>query len=228
MRQRRGTAECRRRSFFLSVEEVGSERVARDLPSLDPHSRLCCEGRGTGRGAGAPAGRTSYAEHTSGRTGVDRQRAGEILDDVDADLRLWLHRYGAGLSESLRRRLKVDGDEVRQNEDERYRQRQGEVSTLIEQATIDRLTREIEELNLRAAQGELFDEEGRLAAIEQSIEEKKEEIDRRRRHYEEIREQLQLERTRILDHLLPKRFAMASEARVFPVAVEIRLPEQGR
>ena len=94
--------------------------------------------------------------------------------------------------------------------------------------TIERLTREIEELKERAVQGELFDEAGRLAAIEQSIEEKTEEIDRRRQHYEEIREQLHQERTRILDHLLPKRFAMASEAQVFPVAVEIRLPEQPR
>ena len=162
------------------------------------------------------------------QNGADRQRAGEILDDVDPDLRLWLHRYGADLSQSLRRQLGVDGDKVRRHEDERYRQRQGEVSTLIEQATIERLTREIEELNLGAAQRELFDEAGRMAAIEQSIEEKKEEIARRRHHYEEIREQLQHERTRILDHLLPKRFAMASEARVFPVAVEIRLPARTR
>ena len=117
---------------------------------------------------------------------------------------------------------------MRRREEERYRQRQGEVSALIEQSSIERLTREIEELNRRAAQGELFDEAGRLAAIEQSIEEKKEEIARRRQHYEEIREQLQHERRRILDHLLPKRFAMASEAQVFPVAVEIRLPEQPR
>ena len=162
------------------------------------------------------------------QNGVRRQRAGEILDDVDAALRLWLHQYGSSLSESLRRQLEVDGNEVRRHEDERYRQRQGEVSTLIEQATIERLTREIAELNLRAAQGELFDEDGRLAAIEQSIEEKQEEINRRRHHYEEIREQLQRERTRILDHLLPKRFAMASDASVFPVAVEVRLPEQSR
>ena len=160
--------------------------------------------------------------------GVGRQRAGEILDDVDADLRQWLHQYGSSLSESLRRQLEFDGNEVRRHEDERYRQRQGEVSTLIEQATIERLTREIAELNLRAAQGELFDEAGRLAAIEQSIGEKREEINRRRHHYEEIREQLQRERTRILDHLLPKRFAMASDASVFPVAVEVRLPEQAR
>jgi hypothetical protein len=162
------------------------------------------------------------------QNGVERQRAGDILDDVDADLRRWLRRYGGSLSESLRHQLGVDGDQVRRREEERYRQRQGEVSTLIEQSSIERLTREIEELNRRAAQGELFDEAGRLAAIEQSIEEKKEEIARRRQHYEEIREQLQHERRRILDQLLPKRFAMASVARIFPVAVEIRLPEQPR
>ena len=162
------------------------------------------------------------------QNGVERQRAGDILDDVDADLRRWLRRYGGSLSESLRHQLEVDGDQVRRREEERYRQRQGEVSTLIEQSSIERLTREIEELNRRGAQGELFDEAGRLAAIEQSIEEKKEEIARRRQHYEEIREQLQHERRRILDQLLPKRFAMASVARIFPVAVEIRLPEQPR
>ena len=162
------------------------------------------------------------------QTAAERQRAGEILDDVDADLRSWLRRHGGSLSESLRHQLEVDGDEVRRREDERYRQRQGEVSTLIEQSTITRLTREIEELNQRAAQGELFDEAGRLAAIELSIEEKQEEINRRRQHYEEIRDQLQRERTRMLDYLLPQRFAMASDARVFPVAVEIRLPERPR
>ena len=71
-----------------------------------------------------------------------------------------------------------------------------------------------------------LDEDERLAAIEQSLEEKQEELRRRRHHYEEIRGQLQRERTRILDRLLPARFAMAGSAQVFPVAVEIRLPEQ--
>ena len=116
------------------------------------------------------------------QNGLERQRGGEILEDVDPDLRRWLRRHRGGLSESLRHQLEVDGSEVRQREDERYRQRQGEVSALIEQSTIDRLTREIEALHERAAQRELFDEVGRLAAIEQSIEEKKEEIERRRRH----------------------------------------------
>ena len=156
----------------------------------------------------------------------ERQRAGDLLAEVDADLRRWLRRYAGDLSAALRARLRDDGAGVRRREDERYRQRQGEVSALIEESTVARLTREIEDLNLRAAQGELFGQEERRAAIGQSIEEKREEISRRRRHYEEIREQLQHERARLLDHLLPRRFTMASAARVFPIAVEIRLPER--
>ena len=53
-----------------------------------------------------------------------------------------------------------------------------------------------------------------------------EELRRRRDHYEEIRGQLQRERTRVVEHLLPARFALAGSAQAFPVAVEIRLPER--
>ena len=156
-----------------------------------------------------------------------RERAGELLEEVGAGLRRWVHRHTRDLTERLRDQLRVDGEAARRREDERYRQRQGEVSALIEQSTLARLTREIEQLGIRARQGQLFDEDERLAEIERSMEEKEEELRRRRDHYEEIRGQLQRERTRIVEHLLPARFALAGDAQVFPVAVEIRLPECG-
>ena len=158
----------------------------------------------------------------------ERERAGDLLEGVRPGLRRWLREYRNALTERLRRRLAADGDTARRREDERYRQRQGEVSALIAQSTMARLTREIEQLGERRRQGRLFDEGERLAEIEQSIEEKQEELRRRRHHYEEIREQLRHERTRILERLLPARFALAGEAQVFPVAVEVRLPEQRR
>ena len=154
-----------------------------------------------------------------------RERAGEIIDEVSAGLRAWLCEYRDELTRRLASQLRVDGEAARGREDERYRQRQGEVSALIEQSTLARLTREVEQLRERARQGQLFDEADRLAEMERSIEEKQEELARRRHHYEEIRDQLQRERTRILDHLLPKRFAMAGDAQAFPVALEIRLPD---
>ncbi len=154
----------------------------------------------------------------------ERERAGDLFDDARADLQAWLRRYRNELTERLRRQLRADGEAARSREEERYRQRQGEVSALIEQSTVARLTREIEDLTRKTSQRRLFDEDERLAALEHSIEEKQDELVRRRRHYEEIRDQLQRERKRMLDHLLPARFALAGQAQVFPVAVEIRLP----
>ena len=156
----------------------------------------------------------------------ERERAGEIIEEVSAGLRAWLREYRDELTQRLATQLRVDGEAARGREDERYRQRQGEVSALIEQSTLARLTREIEQLRERGRQGQLFDETERLADLERSIEEKQEELTRRRHHYEEIRDQLQRERTRILDYLLPARFAMAGGAQAFPVAVEVRLPDR--
>ena len=154
-----------------------------------------------------------------------RERAGEIIEEVSAGLRAWLREYRDELTRRLASQLRVDGEAARGREDERYRQRQGEVSALIERSTLARLTREIEQLRDRARQRQLFDEGDRLEEMERSIEEKQEELARRQRHYEEIRGQLQRERTRILEHLLPGRFAMAGEAQAFPVALEVRLPD---
>ena len=172
--------------------------------------------------AHAPANARREVRDAVSRDAQDR--AGEILEDANANLRRWLSDYKVSLTDSLSHQLEVDRQAARAREDERYRQRQGEVSSLIEQSTLERLTREIEQLENSRRQGRLFDEAEDLAAIQQSMEQKQEELARRRLHYEEIREQLQRERTRILDHLLPARFSMAGEAQVFPVAVEIRLP----
>jgi len=152
-----------------------------------------------------------------------REAARQIFEDVEPELRERLREHATLLTETLGRQLEADGRRARREEDERYRSRQGEVSALIAETTIARLEREIERLEIERAQGLLFDEAGRLAAIERSIEEKQEEIRRRRRHYEEVREQLERERRRILEHLLPARYALAGAVQVFPVAVEVRL-----
>ena len=122
-----------------------------------------------------------------------RERAGEIIEEVSAGLRAWLREYRDRLTRRLASQLRVDGEAARGREDERYRQRQGEVSALIERSTLARLTREVEQLRDRARQGQLFDEADRLAEMERSIEEKQGELVRRQRHYEEIRGQLQRE-----------------------------------
>jgi superfamily II DNA or RNA helicase len=148
-----------------------------------------------------------------------------IVEDVEPDLRRHLAAHAERLSEELLTQLAREGEEALRREDERYRSRQGEVSTLIAENTLGKLEREIEKLKAQRAQGQLFDELERLDRIDQSIEERRTELERRTRHYEEVRLQLEQERKRVLNHLLPKRHAMAGRAQIFPVALEVRLPQ---
>ena len=153
-----------------------------------------------------------------------RERARELLEDVEPDLQRILCVHAEKLTTDLRTQLERDGKQARTQEDERYRSRQGEVSSLIAENTLAKLEREVERLKTERAQGQLFEEAERLERIDRSIEEKQAEIARRTRHYEELREQLEKERERILKYLLPQRHAISGEAQVFPVCIEVRLP----
>ena len=62
---------------------------------------------------------------------IDRILAGDVLEEMRAELRRWLRNYTNELTECFRRRLRADGEAARKREDDRYRQRQGEVSALI-------------------------------------------------------------------------------------------------
>ena len=154
---------------------------------------------------------------------ADVERASQLLDDAQRNMSAWLRRHQDWLTQRLRDQLGADGEAAKQREDERYRQRGGEISALIERSTAARLAEELAELAERRRQGQLFDEDERIAEIERSIEAREAELRRRELHWEELRGQLERERQRTLEHLLPKRFALAGEAQVFPVVVEVRL-----
>ena len=154
----------------------------------------------------------------------DHERASDVLLSVRRDLQRWLQVHRDELTGELRRQLEAAGTAARKEEDERYRQRQGEISALIEQQTIKRLESELTRLADQRARGLLFHQEERHEEIERSKQQKEQELARRRHDYDEIRERLAEERARVLDRLLPKRFALADEAQVFPVTVEVRLP----
>jgi hypothetical protein len=154
----------------------------------------------------------------------DDDRAREILDDVSPQLKAFLKDHAARLTAALQEALAATGAQARKDEEERYRSRQGEVSSLIAETSLKKLQDEIEKLKIVRLQGLLFDGEARLDALDRSIEEKQAEVERRKRHYEEVRAQLERERERIVKHVLPRRYAMSASAQVFPVSVEIRLP----
>jgi superfamily II DNA or RNA helicase len=158
------------------------------------------------------------------------EHAARLFDDVIPDLKNFLERYTEDLTTKLRWELEKAGEEARADEEERYRSRQGEISTLIQESTLAKLEREITRLKEERDRGSLFDEDARLDDLDRSIKDKQDEIERRRHHYEEVRKQLERERERIMRYLLPKRYSMPERARaqVLPVCVEIQLPEESQ
>ncbi len=154
-------------------------------------------------------------------------KARDIVEEVEPNLQTFLSTHAEKLTHELKWQIARAGDEALKQEEERYRSRRGEVSSLIAENTLAKLEREIAKLKVERQQGLLFDEEQRLAAIDRSIQDRQEEIARRTRHYVEVRDQLDRERERVVKYLLPKRHAMAGVAQVFPVCIEVRLPGGG-
>jgi ERCC4-related helicase len=159
---------------------------------------------------------------------TDIEKAQEIWDEVSLEVKQLVRQLATALTADLKEALVIEHKEARDRELARFASRQGEVSRLIADTTLGKLERELTELRVKMKQGVLglFDSDNKL--LEKFATDKEAEITRRRRHYEEMRKLLDEERRRILEHLLPARYEMRGSAQVFPVAVEIRLPEVKR
>jgi hypothetical protein len=153
------------------------------------------------------------------------ESAREAWDDIEVPIRQLLDSRRTELTDQLQGVLSADGATAIKEERERFTSRQGEISKLIQQNTMDRLEREIQDLDAEIRQGFIFDPDNRLAQLKATKATKEDELQRRKTQYIELQKQLTSERARVLDHLLPKRYAMHAEAQVFPVAIEIRLPK---
>jgi hypothetical protein len=152
------------------------------------------------------------------------ENARELLDDFEPDLQSVIKKLRDKLTKDLQKQLGMDGENAKQEEDKRYRSRQAEVSSLIAENTLAKLEREIGQLKRLRSQGLLFENQSYMDELDRSIDMKEEELQRRTRHYEEIRDQLARERERIIKFLLPRRYSMQETAQIFPVAIEIRFP----
>jgi hypothetical protein len=185
----------------------------------------------TGGRLGGPLSHVSALRLRGGQATLDKTShaaARDVIEEVETELKVQLKQHAQQLSKALHAQLEEVGKAARQDEEQRYRSRQAEVSTLISENTLAKLEREIDSLKAERAQGTLFDEGQRLDEIDRSIEEKRAEIERRTRHYTEVRDQLDRERERVLKFLLPKRYAMSGQAQVFPISIEVRLPGGAR
>jgi hypothetical protein len=145
-----------------------------------------------------------------------------LWEEVEAEVRRAVRAAAGALTRELTGALDVERDAELAREQERFRSRQGELSSLIEQQTLRRLEREIEAR--RVAEQQLTLLLDGAAPTGPSAADLEEELARRTEHYEQLRALLERERDRVTRLLLPRRFTLRGEARVFPVAVEILIP----
>ncbi len=152
------------------------------------------------------------------------EEARSVWVEVEGDIRMLLRERAADLTQSIQTALSAAVAEATKRENDRFASRQGEISVLIQRQSLQSIEAEIGRLKKEKEQGLLFDGSLQLDELDRSIQAKEEELRRRRGHYEELREQLKIERERVITRIIPRRFALRGDAQVFPVAVEIRLP----
>ncbi len=152
-------------------------------------------------------------------------RAQEIFEDVSADLRRFLRETSEELNARITAQLLADKAIVTKNEQEAFQSRQGELSTLIRERTIEAKRRELDKLIQEQNQLLLFAED--KEQLDDSIEALQRYLKDDEIHYEELRIQLERERTRIIEYLIPKRYALDGSVQVYPIAIEIILPTSG-
>lgn len=144
--------------------------------------------------------------------------ARDAWDEVDRDVKRWVEQSQKALTESLVARLQVASKLVADREKQRFAQRQKELEKAISDNQIAKLEREIAHIESQRQQylfAELTDEERRRLSDKQA------ELALRRHHYDQVVARLQVEKARTLEQILPLRYKLRGEARVYPIAVEL-------
>jgi hypothetical protein len=149
----------------------------------------------------------------------------ELIEDVLNDLKEWLAGYVQKLESQVQQQLATAGEEAKEKEQKRYQSRIGEVSTLITNTNIKSLEKEIEALRVERQQGLLFQQQERFDQIDKDIELKQQEVERQKRQHEEVKHALDKERERIVNRLLPNRYALAGQVHAFPLTITLHLPQ---
>jgi hypothetical protein len=155
----------------------------------------------------------------------DREAAQDLILSVGRKLEAWMTGHRAELQQQLHNQLAADMKAARQEAQQGFQSRSAELSELIQANTIQRFEREIAELQQEYQQRQLW--QHNEADLRQAIAQKTEEIARRRLHLTEMQTALQRERERVLERVIPNRYASDSEAAVFPVSIEVRFPSEG-
>lgn len=152
----------------------------------------------------------------------NREAARELWDEVGDAVKDRVRTLQTELTASLVAQLQASGKAVREREKKRFDRRRRELERAIGENQLAKIEKEANKLREKARQMSLF------AELDQEIQKRLADLDAelalRKNHYEQVQERLAAEAERTLQGVLPLRYALRGEARVYPIAVEIRLP----
>lgn len=209
--------------ILLTVEELAVNELREPFHHWVRTLRFPVKGDALGARAGEipPADDRVPAAAPVGEEG--RRRAIALWDEIWLDLRDALSAHARDLTAAVRRALDDAGKRGLRDEKKRYDHRLKEVEAAMRETTLARLQKEIDKLDADLKQGLLFEDLRRdLAEKRRNLED---ELQRRQTRYRELLELLRADQDRVLTRMLPRRYELRGDVQVFPVAVEIRLPE---
>lgn len=153
--------------------------------------------------------------------------ARELWSSLSLDVRELLAEHERTIERRVREGLESIRDSELARAREVYDGRIAEVRAGMRKNTLERLRKEIETKEQQRRQVQMFaDDDRRLA---QEIAQLREEYERRVHQSEQLLALLEKEKQRVIKDLLPQRHSLSGGGvQVFPLTVEIRLPEAGR
>lgn len=163
------------------------------------------------------------AAHAGTEDPASADQARAIWDEIDGDVRSWIGAYRNELTGTVASELKTAGKDAKDHEKAAFELRINEVASLQRNQSIEKLKREIEEHRNMALQYSLLEDVNERA--DRELRDLQDELKRRQGQFGDLLERLKLEKQRILEQVLPQRFALRGGVQVFPVTIEIRLPE---
>jgi hypothetical protein len=173
-----------------------------------------------------PPARDRSGKQESPHADRTRESASELWLEIEAGIRGAIKAHATSLTSLVKTRLAQTGKVAQSEAEARYKSRLKEVEAAMKETTIAKLERERDQAKAALRQLTLIPELQRER--EEALMNVEAELQRRQSHYAELLELLKADQDRVIQRMLPKRFELRGGVQVFPVAVEIRMPEGRR
>ena len=151
------------------------------------------------------------------------EQAQDLWDSIEDQVKAQLKTLTQHLSQQVKAQLKMLDKDAKAQAKSRFSDRLKEVKQAMETNSIKKLEKERDSLIQQMQQLSLLVEVEREQSAK--LRDLEDELQRRQSHYQGLLEQLEKEQKRVLEQILPKRYALRGAVQVFPVTLEIQLPE---